>query len=106
MLTTADKLRRKTTENDCIDPSIKQGIPTIDFNELFETGRSSKYMSSLYFDTTLKEEILMATKEETKNDNNITMTMRMYRLNYLLLNGNFSKEKKKIVYCNLNSFLM
>jgi len=56
MLTTADKLRRKPNELQTIK-LLSQGIPDLDYKEIFSYGQPSRYFNALFNETTLGEEM-------------------------------------------------
>jgi len=76
MLTTADKLRRKPTEIG--KPQyLYQGLPNLDYNQMLSSGQPSKYLMSLFHETTLEEEMKqMCEKKDV--DNNETYTLGTY----------------------------
>lgn len=105
MLTSADKLKCKTTDSDdFVDPSVKQGIFNFNFKELFESNRPSDYLVSFYHNYSLKEE-KQKKKCEKSNDNKYFVSMRMYYLFKLFLHF-ISKLNKLLYYRYLKCYII
>lgn len=79
MLTTAEKLHNKSMDSDIINPSI-QGIPNLDYKEMYTHTSPADYMMSLFGNTTLEDD-LKKYNDDKENKNYGVVQIRMYCLN-------------------------
>lgn len=83
MITTADKLRNDSIDN--FDPTIKEEISKFNSNELFDSGRPSIYLTSLYNKSSIEKEVENY-NNKINNTENSTYVLGVFNLlKYLIL---------------------